>query len=121
TQPRPFSQAIRRQFRELISYQWVLFTSSNAVRIFFDYLMQMNRDARTLAQCKIAAIGDKTAEALRSHGIIADVIPRQAIQEDLASTLDVAAGDRVLIPRASAARDVLEDETTRRGAKVTVL
>ena len=54
-------------------YDWVAFTSANAV----DAVMARIPDARSLAGVKVAAVGDATAEALASYRIVADLVPVQ--------------------------------------------
>ncbi len=119
--PRPLTEEVRKELELLHSYDWAVFTSANGVHIFFEYLGRVGQDARSLADLRIAAIGDKTAEALSQHGIRADVTPDRFVQEALASAIPVLSGDRVLIPRAAAARDALERDLTARGGKVRVL
>lgn len=54
---------------------WLIFTSKNGVEEFFKNFAKSGLDMRTLAGCKIAAIGRKTADVLKNHGIIADFVP----------------------------------------------
>jgi uroporphyrinogen III methyltransferase/synthase len=102
-------------------YQWVIFTSASAVRIFGAWLFQSQLDARALAHSRIAAIGERTAESLREIGIHADLVPSTASQEGLVGSMSTHVGDRVLIPRASVAREVLEKELAARAIDVKVL
>jgi uroporphyrinogen III methyltransferase / synthase len=120
-EPRPFTESLREKIREIASYEWIVFTSANGVRAFFRCLENTKMDARALHGLHVAAIGERTAEALSSHGIRADVVPREFVQESLAKSIRVAKGDRVLVPRASEARDVLQLSLEKRGAKVTIL
>jgi uroporphyrinogen III methyltransferase/synthase len=102
-------------------FHWLVFTSSNAVDIFFAALGEQGGDARRLAGLKVAAMGPGTAEALASHGVQADLVPPEAIAESLADAL-LAAGvgprARVLLPRAEGAREVLPEALRRAGAAV---
>lgn len=102
----------------------VCFTSPNAVREFFIVLFAaLEGDARKLGGWKVAAIGNSTARALSDHGIMPDLIPRQAVAEALLerlADLDLE-GRKVLIPRAETARDVLPDGLRARGAEVTIM
>lgn len=59
----------------LLEADWIVFTSQNGVNSFFTNLKESCLDARCLAVCKIAAVGEKTADALISYGIYADFIP----------------------------------------------
>lgn len=121
---RPLDAALRR----LETYDWVIFTSANGVESFFTRLkrarpQRAGRDARVLAQAKIAAIGPATAEALRGHGVKADVVPREFRAEGLAQALarERWPGKTVLVARAAEAREVLPNELRRRGARVDVV
>jgi uroporphyrinogen III methyltransferase/synthase len=118
---RPLDEEFRTELLRLHGYDWVIFTSTNGVNIFFDHLSAMGKDARSLSDCRLGAIGEKTAETLRSHGIIPDAIPGRFVQEALAEAIPVRANDHVLIPRAAVARDALEKMLVERGAKVRVL
>ncbi len=99
----------RRALDGLAAYAWLVFTSQNGVDAFFAALDSRNADARALGSARVAAIGDRTAERLREHGIRADLMPRAFIGEEIARALieRAAPGDRVLIYRAQEARDVL--------------
>jgi uroporphyrinogen III methyltransferase / synthase len=95
-------------------------TSPNGARIYLDAL---RGDARSLAGTRIAAIGPGTAAALRERGIEADVVPERFVAEGLLEALagEPLEGKRVLIARASDARDVLPDGLRERGALVDVI
>ncbi|MGB8266601.1 MAG: uroporphyrinogen-III synthase, partial [Candidatus Velthaea sp.] len=95
--------------RNVRSYQWIVFTSTNGVAAFFDRLSASGGDARALGDVKVAAIGPKTAGALVAHGIRPDFTPAKFISEDVAEGLleRTASGDRILLYRAAEARDVL--------------
>jgi uroporphyrinogen III methyltransferase / synthase len=94
-------------------YQWVAFTSVNAVKAVREKLEERSLDARSLADVKIAAIGEATAAALSEWGIRADRVPSgpQSSEGLLAEwphydeVLDPI--DRVLLPRADIATDTL--------------
>ena len=109
--------------REIATYRWVIFTSANGVRFFWERLRAAGRDARSLAAASVAAIGPATAEALRAHGIEPDLVPAEFKAEGLLAALarEPVAGARVLIPRAAEAREVLPAELAKRGATVDVV
>ena len=98
-------------------YAWIVFTSANGVRAFFQILDARREDARALGSAKIAAIGIKTSQTLLAHRIYADLVPQSYIAEDLAQALIAASkpGDRILIYRAEEARDVLPDRLRAAG------
>jgi uroporphyrinogen III methyltransferase/synthase len=69
----------------------------------------------------VAAIGPATVAALRDRGIVADVVPAEAVSESLLAALGDVEGRRVLVATAEGARDVLPDGLRERGARVDVL
>jgi uroporphyrinogen III methyltransferase/synthase len=118
-----FDEVARTEINELArgTYQWVIFTSATAVRTFGQWLFKAGLDVRALAKSRVAAIGDRTADALQELGIRADLVPAQSRQEGLVGAMQTHPGERVLIPRASSARDVLEKELAARAVDVKVL
>jgi len=103
-------------------YDWVIFTSANAVDIFFDFLWDRCLDARSVT-AGVAAIGPATGEALKRWGIYVDVTPdpnRYTAEGLLAAfkeQFDVR-DQSILLPRAEGSRDALIDGLTKQGAKV---
>jgi uroporphyrinogen III methyltransferase/synthase len=118
----PRSDGIRQAVDELASGRCdvLCLTSPNGANLLIEELDRQELDARVLSGTRIAAIGPGTAAVLRHWGIRADVVPPRSIAESLAAEL-VAQGvqdQRVLIPRAAEARDVLPRELERAGADV---
>jgi uroporphyrinogen III methyltransferase/synthase len=115
----PLDAAIGR----LREYQWVIFTSVNGVRLFWDRLRTAGRDLRELAGITVCAIGPATAAALLDRGIRADVVPSEFTAEGLVEAVGTERirGARVLVARAAEAREVLPEELTRQGAFVDVV
>jgi uroporphyrinogen III methyltransferase/synthase len=76
-----------------------------------------------LAGVKIAAIGVKTAEALKNNQLLVDLIPDESVAEGLLEKLSRSdiQGKRFLIPRAREAREILPLELERRGGVVDVV
>jgi uroporphyrinogen III methyltransferase/synthase len=107
----------------LSGLSWIVFTSSNAVDRFFDALAARNADARAIAGAKVAAIGERTAERLRSYGIRADAVPKEFVGEAVAEAVISRSqhGDRILIYRAQEARDVLPRMLEDAGRPVTIV
>lgn len=114
---------IQKAAAQLDAYDWVVFTSVNGVRMFWDVLDSQGLDARAFAGAKVGAIGPATAQGLAGRGIRADFVPAKYVAEDIAQGLLARgiAGKRVLIPRAEQAREVLPEELLRAGAQVEVL
>lgn len=110
--------------RKLFSYDWLLFSSANAVDFTFRKLGELGLDARALGAARVCAVGPKTAEALAVRGIRADVVPDEYVGEALVEALSrhtPLSKASILIPRAKEAREVVPEELTKRGAKVEVL
>jgi len=57
---------------KLNEFNWLVLTSVNAVRFFFQRLNSLGLDARALGPCKVCAVGPKTAEAIAEYGIRPD-------------------------------------------------
>ena len=106
---------------DLREYDLVCLTSPNGVQLLFDRLAAEGLDARVLAGAKVAAIGPGTALALRSRGILADVVPERFVAEGLVEALAGTPVKRALVARAREARDVLPEALRERGAEVDVL
>ncbi len=88
--------------RNLNDYDWLVLTSINGAEIFFKRLIGLGIDMRVLSKIMLAVIGSGTAEILKSHGIIADLVPEIYTSEALGNMLscNVRKNQRVLILRA---------------------
>ncbi len=93
-------------------YQYIVFTSVNGVRVFFDRYFEMGKDIRDMAGIKLAAVGTKTQEAIEKYGIRVDLVPDKFVGEELVEVIVpiLEMTDKVLIPRAKIARDIIVDE-----------
>jgi uroporphyrinogen III methyltransferase/synthase len=102
---------------EIEGFRWVLFTSQNGVRIFFEQLKKQEIDLRRLGQLRFAVLGSGTAERLLSYGVKADFVPSQYTVKVLAEEFAalVQAGERVLIPRAVQGSRELTEILTKHG------
>jgi uroporphyrinogen III methyltransferase/synthase len=98
------------------SYDWVAFTSVNAV----ERVLAGLRDARAFGSAQVAAVGPGTAAALAACGIVADLVPASAVAEALVEAFPAGAG-RVLLPQAAAARPLLADGLRAKGWTVDVV
>jgi len=100
-------------------YEWVVFTSANAVGPLLDKL----RDARALGATRIAAVGPATTETLAGYRLVADLVPDRQLAEGLVAVFPdpPAAGATVLFPRAAEGRDVLVDGLSGAGWEVDVV
>lgn len=103
-------------FSNLQRYDWVIFTSSNAIRIFFAHLKKRKIDIRSISHLKYAVIGTGTGNELVKHGIYADFVPSEFTTKVLAEEFVKSAGknQRVLIPRAVKGSKFLTDFLKRK-------
>jgi uroporphyrinogen III methyltransferase/synthase len=108
----------------LDQYDWIVFTSQNAVDFFWQELRASGRDARALAASRLAVVGPATGAALLAHGLAVDVTAErfvaEGVLEALAEREDVP-NSRVLYLTAEGARDVLRDGLEQLGAMVEVI
>jgi len=98
----PFTSQLGEEIKNIDQYQWIIFTSQNAVKIFFDKMEENRTDRRNLGRVKFAVIGSGTKEALQTFGYYTDFVPSKyttkALAEELSGKIDVS--DKILIPRA---------------------
>ena len=99
-------------------YDWVIFTSVNAVEIFYEHLRENGKDARAFGASKICAVGPKTVEALNRIGIQPDFVPSHSRGSAIAAEMDDVKGKKILLPRAKIATVDLPDGLRDNGARV---
>jgi uroporphyrinogen III methyltransferase/synthase len=108
-------QQMERAIKGLVTgrYEWVGFTSVNAVKAVRERFEELGLDARAFAGLKIAAVGGVTADALRDWGIVPDLVPSgensaKGLLEDWPPYDEVLDPiNRVFLPRADIATDTL--------------
>lgn len=101
-QPIEDNLALERALAKIECYDWLVFTSVNAVDVVF-------RRWGSSALPRVAAIGPKTAQALRAHGVTPDFIPEEYVAESILPGLGDLRGRWVLLPRAEIARKALPE------------
>jgi uroporphyrinogen III methyltransferase/synthase len=120
-------QQMERAVRGLVTgrYQWVAFTSTNAVRAIRERLESYGLDARAFAGVKVAVVGEATARAVREFGIQPDLEPPADAQSSagLVSVwppydAEIDPIERVLLPRADIATETLAAGLDERGWEV---
>lgn len=121
--PMPDYAELDEAVSHLSRYGWVVFTSVNGVRFFRQRLSALKLDARALGSVKVAAIGPATAKAVEEMGIRPDLVPSSYVAEGVAQAmLELGMkGQKVLLPRAKEARDVLPRALREAGADVDVI
>lgn len=98
----PYISQLIEEIRYIKNYQWIVFTSQNAIKLFFDKMIACRVDRRCLSHIKFAVIGGGTRQALQDYGYIADFIPEKFTTSSLAEEFvrKVSRQENVLIPRA---------------------
>ncbi|GGF22362.1 uroporphyrinogen-III synthase [Williamsia phyllosphaerae] len=105
-------------------YQWVVFTSTNAVRAVWEKFAEFGLDARAFSGVKIACVGEATAAKVRTFGINPELIP-SGEQSSLGLLDDFPPYDdvfdpvnRILLPRADIATETLSEGLRERGWEI---
>ena len=121
-QPPADVRALDAALRHACRYDWLIFTSANAVEAVARRLDALRLGPDVLQGPNVAAVGPATARAVeRRLGLTVDLIPPKAVGESLLDALSIPAGQRALLPRAAKARDVLPEGLRARGVQVEVV
>ena len=113
---------LRRAAADPGLFDWIVFTSANAVEAFMGAMLDGSRDLRALHGPRLCTVGAGTADRLARYGIRVDVVPdefrAEAVRAALAreGPLD---GARVLLPRSDIGREVIVEQLRDAGAVVT--
>ena len=109
---------------DLFGYDWLVFTSANAVEHFCRRLEASGKDVSELDELRVCAVGDATAERLADERVHVDLVPRKFQAEGVFAALENYLGGRerlaglnFLLPRAAAARDYLPRALEVAGAR----
>lgn len=110
------NKELEAEINRIKDYTYIIFSSKNAVDIFFEKLNDMGYDTRALYNSKICAVGAETAKAIKSRGIITDIVPEKYVAEGLYEELKdiINENDKILIPRAKNARDFLVNKLSEK-------
>ena len=121
TEPMEDQSALEEALDHIDTYQWIVFTSPTGVDIFFEEMMRMDKDIRSLGNIKAAVIGEGTRNKLKERGIRADLMPEVYDGDSLGAALAerVRPGMHVLIPRAEKGNENLVRLLEAAGAKVS--
>lgn len=130
----PFDQAAT--FLKAGQLDWVVFTSANAVRFSLNRLAEtgtpretfpalfskVNGGGKEKKEVKVACVGRASGEALEAEGIKVALVPENFQGEGLleAMTPHINPEDKIWMPRAEIARDVLPKGLNALGAKVII-
>jgi uroporphyrinogen III methyltransferase/synthase len=109
----------------LFGYDWLVFTSANAVEYFMRRLTTSGKDVAELDELRVCAVGDATAERLADARVHVDLVPQKfqaegvfAAFENFLGGRERIAGLNFLLPRAAVARDFLPRSLEVAGARV---
>jgi len=102
----------------LDKYDWVIFTSVNAVEIFYERLRENGKDVRVFGGTKICAVGPKTVEVLNDISIQPDFVPTHSRGSAIAAEMENVSGKKILLPRAKIATADLPNGLREKGAVV---
>jgi uroporphyrinogen III methyltransferase/synthase len=112
----------------LYGYDWIIFTSTNAVDFFLRRLNFLNHDKSDLDELHVCAIGEATGDKLREAHVHVDLVPNAAKAEGVFLALteftggpDKLSGLNFLLPRAAVARDLLPRSLEEAGARVDIV
>ena len=111
--PAPLADLVQ----EIETYDWILFTSANAVRFFFEAGAAVPREP------KLCAIGPATKSAITSRGASVALMPKEYTAEGVVAAFEKhdLLGKRVLLPRAAVARDLVPEALAELGAHVEIV
>ena len=113
-------EALDTAIDTLSTYKWIVFTSVNGVKFFFERLFEKGLDARALGGIRTASIGPATEARLLDFGIKSDIVPESYRAESVIEAFknEKIAGTDILLPRAGGARPILPVELEIMGARV---
>jgi len=110
--------------RALGTYDWLVFTSTNAVDRFLRRFRPAGGSKEALLGIRIAAVGSATASRLAHHGLPPALVPEDFRAEGLIAEFRAMGPDecrRVLLPRALEAREVLAEALAEMGCVLDVV
>jgi len=116
--PSDGGEALREAAGRVDEFEWVVFTSENAVEAFFAEV----EDAGAFDGVRVAAIGPGTREVLSRLGVAASLVPARFVGESLVEAFPSPhRSGRVLLPRSAQARDVVPEGLRKLGFVVDVV
>lgn len=110
--------------QEFGAYEWIVFTSVNGVKYFFEEFIRVHVDIRALGLVRIAAVGEATAAALRDLHLRVDLQPKKASGEELAKELinrEEMDSAKVLVVTGNRNREILVEKLHEARAIVDTL
>jgi len=109
-----------RAIRSLGEFDWILFTSANAVQFFARRCRKLGVEPSHAGNYRCAAVGQATASAVAADGFPVDHVAQEFLGAALARELSASiAGKKIVLPRSERARPDLPDALKAAGAEVT--
>ena len=107
---------LEQALNNLAKYEWIVFTSVNAVDVVFSPSpLRPSPNFGRGGGVRVAAIGPKTADALKTRGVVVDFVPEEYVAEAILPGLGDLKNKWVLLPRAEIARKALPEEIVKAG------
>lgn len=107
--------------RNIREYDWLILTSVNGVQALAARMMRLRMNPQALKRLQIAAIGPATRDAITDLGLRVAVVPKNYVAESVVESVRRRVkGKKVLLARATVARDVIPRELRTMGASVDV-
>jgi uroporphyrinogen-III synthase len=106
-------QTLVEIFAELGQYEWLVFTSANGARFFFEEFLKGFEDIRALGLVRIACVGEATADVIRGYHLRVDLQPKKANAEELAQAMlerESIDSAKILVITGNLNRDTLVDK-----------
>jgi uroporphyrinogen III methyltransferase / synthase len=118
--PLPVDQAAKARVEKISQYDWIVFSSPNAVDIFISNLKLLNENPMNIKDVKIACVGESTAKSLSQYGLRAALVPKDYKQEGLIKAFQElrVKGQKFLFASAKDGREILTHFLKRKGALV---
>ncbi len=108
---------------DLAGFDWLVVTSVNSVQYFEDCLHSAGKSYSNLLHCRVAAIGEATARALRSKGLETCLVPQPGVSDALAKAIGNSEtrprDKKVLLPQGSLAKSDIIHTLEQHGMLVT--
>ena len=107
---------LKSLFKSELPFDWIIFTSHNAVNYFFKTI-----SPDTIKGIKIAVVGKKTAESLSNFGMKTDFLPSDFTAETLGNEIPVLPNEKVFIPQSALSNNNLVERLKNKKALVETL
>ena len=118
------SDRVEEVFSGMGIYSWIIFSSGNGVRSFFDLFFERFQDIRCIGGARIACVGPVTAEAVRKYHLAVDIVPTKATGQDLAEAMleeQTLENESILVITGNRGKDLLVKKLEEGGAIVDTL